>query len=62
MQIITLFQLVSASLLALAANAEVYFKEQFLDGGEWIVELACHGRFVGHNIKSDIKLGYRLNN
>lgn len=41
MQIITLLQLVSASLLALAANAEVYFKEQFLDGGEWIVELAC---------------------
>lgn len=62
MQIITLFQLVSASLLVLAANAEVYFKEQFLDGGEWIVELACHAWFVGHNIKCDIKLGYRRNN
>jgi len=40
MQIITLFQFVSAALLALAANAEVYFKEQFLDGGKWTINVS----------------------
>uniref|UniRef100_A0A671LNT4 Calreticulin n=1 Tax=Sinocyclocheilus anshuiensis TaxID=1608454 RepID=A0A671LNT4_9TELE len=47
MQIITLFQLVSASILALAANAEVYFKEQFLDGDAW------KSRWVNSEHKSD---------
>ncbi|XP_039521518.1 calreticulin 3b [Pimephales promelas] len=47
MQIITLFQFVSAALLALAANAEVYFKEQFLDGDAW------KSRWVNSEHKSD---------
>ncbi|XP_051723636.1 calreticulin 3b [Ctenopharyngodon idella] len=47
MQIITLFPFVSAALLALAANAEVYFKEQFLDGDAW------KSRWVNSEHKSD---------
>ncbi|KAI2667984.1 Calreticulin [Labeo rohita] len=47
MQIITIFQLVCASLLVLAVNAEVYFKEQFLDGDAW------KSRWVNSEHKSD---------
>uniref|UniRef100_A0A8C2DL26 Calreticulin n=1 Tax=Cyprinus carpio TaxID=7962 RepID=A0A8C2DL26_CYPCA len=47
MQMITLFQIVSALLLALAANAEVYFKEQFLDGDAW------KSRWLNSEHKSD---------
>lgn len=44
---ISLLQLISAALLALAANAEVYLNEQFLDGDAW------RSRWVNSEHKSD---------
>lgn len=55
---ISLLQLISAALLALAANAEVYLNEQFLDGGEWILNLRVMVDLLVTTVVGDIKMGF----